>query len=116
MCALALLAAAAARPAPPAAQDQPAAPPAGDTAQPAAWRDTSKLPATATAYDPAPGADPGMVKVSVPQARRLLRLATTPTTAARQLGHTWSRWRRRHQARARFHHYQAQLRAAAHVT
>jgi hypothetical protein len=76
MCALALLAAAAARPAPPAAQDQPAAPPAGDTAQPAAWRDTGKLPATA--HDPAPGADPGMVKVSVPEARRLLRLATTP--------------------------------------
>ena len=115
MCALALLAVAAARPAPPPGQDQPAAPPTGDTAQPAAWRDTGKLPATAD--DPSPGDDPGMVKVSVPEARRLQRLATTPMTAAAgQLGHAWSRWRRRHQARARFHHYQAQLRAAARVT
>jgi hypothetical protein len=32
--------------------------------------------------------------------------------AARQLGYTWSRWRRKHQARARYHHYQAWLRAA----
>jgi hypothetical protein len=54
-----------------------------------------------------------MVKVSVPEARRLLRLATTPmTAAARQHGYTWSRWRRKHQARARHHHYQARLRAA----
>ena len=53
-----------------------------------------------------------MVKVSVPEARRLLNLATTPMTAAtRQLGYTWSRWRRKHQARARYHHYQARLRA-----
>ena len=49
-----------------------------------------------------------MVKVSVPEARRLLRLATTPmSAAARQFGYTWSRWRRKHQARARYHHYQA---------
>jgi hypothetical protein len=45
-------------------------------------------------------ADPGLVKVSVPEARRLLRLATTPMTAtARQPGHAWRHWRRRHQAR-----------------
>jgi hypothetical protein len=50
------------------------APPAADTTQPAAWRDAGKPPATA--HDPPPGADPGMVKVSVPEAR-LLRLATT---------------------------------------
>ena len=60
----------------------------------------------------AAAADPGMVKGSVPEARRLLRLATTPATAARQLGHAWSRRRRRHQARARFHHYQARLMSA----
>ena len=34
------------------------------------------------------------------------------TAAARQLGYAWSRWRRRHQARARWHHYHAQLKAA----
>ena len=109
MCALALLAAAAARPLPPAplAQADGAAP---GPAQPAAWADTGILPASA---DQPPPEDPGMVKVSVPEARRLLRLATTPmTAAARQLGYAWSRWRRKHPARARYHHYQARLRAA----
>jgi SRSO17 transposase len=107
MCAQALLAIAAARPAPPTAQ-----PPAISMAgQPEAWRDTGKLPASAA--DPTPGDDPGLVKVSVPEARRLLRLATTPMSrAARDLGYAWSRWRRRHQARARWHHYHAQLKAA----
>jgi SRSO17 transposase len=108
MCALALLAIAAARPqpAPPAAT----APAPGADQQPWGWRDTGILPASA---DEPPPEDPGLVKVSVPETRRLLRLATTPMTGtARQLGHTWSQWRRKHQARARYHHYQAQLRAA----
>ncbi len=48
MCAQALLAIAAARPAPP-AED----PPAASTAQPAAWRDTGKLPATVDDQPPA---------------------------------------------------------------
>jgi hypothetical protein len=108
MCAQALLAIAAARPAPPGADGDD--PPAAD-GQPAAWRDTGKLPATAA--DRPPGDDPGLVKVSVPEARRLARLATTPISrAARDLGYAWSRWRRRHQARARWHHYHARLKAA----
>jgi len=107
MCAQALLAIATARPSPPAGQP----PAATGTGQPAAWRDTGKLPATAD--DQPPGDGPGLVKVSVPEARRLLRLATTPMSrAARDLGYAWSRWRRRHQARARWHHYHAQLKAA----
>ena len=107
MCAQAMLAVAAARPAPPAAEP----PVASMAGQPEAWRDTSKLPATAG--DQPPGDDPGLVKVSVPEARRLLRLATAPMSrAARDLGYAWSRWRRRHQARARWHHYHAQLKAA----
>ena len=107
MCAQALLAVAAARPAPPG--EAPAA--ASLAAQPAAWRDTGKLPASAN--DQPPGDDPGLVKVSVPEARRLLRLATAPMTrAARDLGYAWSRWRRRHQARARWHHYHTRLKAA----
>lgn len=45
--------------------------------------------------------------------RRLLRLATTPMIGvACQLGYAWSRWRRKRQARACYHHYQARLRAA----
>jgi hypothetical protein len=104
MCAQALLAIAAARPAPPGT----AAHAAG---QPAAWADTGKLPASAE--DQPPGDEPGLVRVSVPEARRLTRLATAPmTAAARTLGHAWSHWRRRHQARARWHHYHAQLTAA----
>ena len=107
MCAQALLAIAAARPAPPATQP----PAARGTGQPEAWRDTGKLPATADGRPP--GDDPGLVKVSVPEARLLRRLATTPMSrAARDLGYAWSRWRRRHQARARWHHYHAQLKAA----
>jgi SRSO17 transposase len=107
MCAQALLAIAAARPAPPATQP----PAASGKQQPKAWHDTGKLPATAD--DHPPGQDPGLVKVSVPEARRLLRLATTPIShAARDAGYAWSRWRRRHQARARWHHYHAQLKAA----
>jgi hypothetical protein len=34
------------------------------------------------------------------------------SSAARDLGYAWSRWRRRHQARALWHHYHAQLKAA----
>ena len=34
------------------------------------------------------------------------------TRAARDLGYAWSRWRRRHQARARWHHYHTRLKAA----
>jgi SRSO17 transposase len=110
MCALALLAVAAARPLPPAPSGAARPTQDGTAAQPAAWADTGSLPASAG--EPPPE-DPGMVKVSVPEARRLLNLATTPmTTAARQLGYAWSRWRRKHQARARYHHYQARLRAA----
>ena len=106
MCAQALLAVAAARPVPATAD-----PPAVTAGQPVAWRDTGKLPASAN--DRPPGADPGLVKVSVPEARRLLRLATQPMTrTARALGHAWSRWRRRHQARARWHHYHARLKTA----
>jgi hypothetical protein len=107
MCAQALLAVAAARPAPPGADPPPACP----ARQPAAWRDSGKLPATAG--DQPPGDDLGLVKVSVPEARRLARLATAPMSrATRDLGYAWSRWRRRHQARARWHHYHAQLKAA----
>jgi len=54
-----------------------------------------------------------LVKVSVPEARRLACLATASmTSTTRQLGYAWSRWRRRHQARARWHHYHAQLKNA----
>jgi Family of unknown function (DUF6308) len=79
MCAQALLAIAAARPA-------PTSPPGdarsdGSPGQPAAWRDTGKLPASAA--DRPPGDEPGLVKVSVPEARRLARLASAPISHPR---------------------------------
>ena len=80
----ALLAVAAARPAPPPAE------PSASSRQSAAWADTGKLPASAS--DQPPGDDPGLVKVSISEARRLLRLATTTMSrAARDLGYAWSR-------------------------
>ncbi len=77
ICALALLAIAAARPqAAPLAQVPPVGGiPAGPGQQPWDWRDTGILP---TSPDEPPPEDPGLVKVSVPEARRLLRLATAP--------------------------------------
>jgi SRSO17 transposase len=108
MCALALLAVAAARPLPPAPLPQsPDGSPASAGTQPADWADTGALPSSPRQKSPA---EIGMVKVSVPKARRLMRLATAAmTAAARASGHAWSRWRREHQARARWHHYQARL-------
>jgi SRSO17 transposase len=81
MCAQALLAIAAARPAPPAAQP----PGASENQQPVAWRDTGKLPASAG--DRPPGDDPGLVKVSAPRpaawpASRPRRSAEPPATWA----------------------------------
>ena len=94
MSALAVLAVAAARPTPSA----PMLPTqAGAASQPADWADTGILPASA---DKSPPAEIGMVKVSVPEARRLLRLATTlMSSTACQLGYAWSTWRRKYQAR-----------------
>jgi SRSO17 transposase len=107
MCALALLAVAAARPLPPAPLPQAADGTQSPAEPPRGWADTGALPSSAHQKPPA---QIGMVKVSVPEARRLLRLATAPmTAAARASGHAWSRWRREHQARARYHHYQARL-------
>jgi hypothetical protein len=84
MCALAILAAAA-RPLPPAPLlPDTDGPVPGAAAQSDSWADTGILPSSANQPPPE---DPGMVKVSVPQARRLLILATTPTSrAARHLG------------------------------
>jgi hypothetical protein len=114
MCALALLAVATARPPgtpPPWAAAGPgtatapqAGPGTGTTGQPEHWRDTGRLPARPGEKPPR---DIGLIHVTVPEARRLLAAPAHET-----FRHTWSIWRRRHQARARWHHYQAQLQAA----
>jgi SRSO17 transposase len=75
---------------------------------PEQWRDTAPLPNHAHANPPA---NPGHVRVSVPEARRLLNLAASAVKHNIKIFHThWSNWRRRHQARARWHHYRTRLR------
>src|ERR1022692_1956111 len=111
MCALALLAVAAARPpgtpVPWAAADPGTTAPqagTGTTDQPEHWRDTGRLPVRPGEQPPR---DMGLIRVTVPEARRLLAVSARGTFRS-----AWSIWRRRHQARARWHHYQAQLQAA----
>jgi hypothetical protein len=111
MCALALLAVATAR-AP--GTPVPWAPPRPGTTgprartatadQPEHWRDTGKLPLRPGEQPPR---DMGLIRVTVPEARRLLAASARGTFRC-----AWSIWRRRHQARARWHHYQAQLQTA----
>ena len=111
MCALALLAVATARPpgtpvpwaaasSGPATRPQPGP---ATTDQPGHWRDTGKLPIHPGEQPPK---DMGMIRVTVPEARKLLAAPERGT-----FRYAWSIWRRRHQARARWHHYQAQLQA-----
>src|ERR1019366_4652536 len=77
---------------------------AGATGQPEHWRDTGKRPARPGEQPPR---DIGLIRVTVPAARRLLAASARGTFPS-----SWSIWRRRHQARARWHYYQAQLQAA----
>jgi hypothetical protein len=49
---------------------------------------------------------PGMLPLTVPEVRRLLVALIWPTLTKPSLVLAWSRWRRRHQARARRAHYQ----------
>lgn len=113
MCALALLTVATARPPGTAAPWAAASPhtTTASTGQPGHWRDTGKLPARP---GEAPPADVGLIRITVPEARRLFALLTPPANQVSEIFRdAWSIWRRRHQARARWHHYQTRLEAAA---
>jgi hypothetical protein len=67
--------------------------------------------------DQAPPDDCGTIALTVPEAQRLFHLLTTlppvlpPHAARAQITRhlNWSTWRRRHQARARWHHYRTRL-------
>jgi hypothetical protein len=66
--------------------------------------------------DQAPPADCGMVALTVPELQCLLPLMTPerPRPAPSITFHlAWSKWRRRHQARARWHHYRNRLALSA---
>jgi hypothetical protein len=57
-------------------------------------------------------ADCGLTALTVPEIQRLLATTTAGRTPAIQdIGFylAWSNWRRRHQARARWHHYRTRL-------
>jgi hypothetical protein len=62
--------------------------------------------------DQAPPADCGMTALTVPELQRLLALVL-PTRISKNpdVGFhlRWSDWRRRHQARSRWHHYRTRL-------
>ncbi|WP_328710949.1 IS701 family transposase [Microbispora hainanensis] len=74
-------------------------------------------PVVPCASTDAPPGDYGLIALTVPEVRRLLTVFTqltavvTPRIAAlrRQFELQWSIWRRRHQARARWHHYRRRL-------
>jgi SRSO17 transposase len=55
-----------------------------------------------------PPADPGLIPLTVAEIKRLFNAATTPAHSLWQATR-WSWWRRRHQARARWHHKRARL-------
>lgn len=67
--------------------------------------------------DQAPPAGCGIIALTVPEAQRLFHLfATLATDLPPRIVHArltlhlrWSHWRRRHQARARWHHYRTRL-------
>ncbi len=54
--------------------------------------------------DQPPPADPGMIPLTVPETGRLLARPPPPGSAAH-----WLAWRRRHQARSRWHHQRTRL-------
>jgi hypothetical protein len=71
--------------------------------------ETSTLPPDPTSPDDEPPDDPGLIPLTVAEVKRLFNLLTrTWRSATHHLHWTW--WRRRHQARARWHHHRTRLR------
>jgi hypothetical protein len=67
-------------------------------------RTTSSLPPAPTSPNTPPPADPGLIPLTVAEAKRLINLLTR-TWHSIEHHLRWHLWRRRHQARAcRFHH------------
>lgn len=68
--------------------------------------DTQSPPATTP--DAVPPADPGLIPLTIREIKKLFNAATRRTPTADLTAH-WSRWRRRHQARARWFHQRTRL-------
>jgi SRSO17 transposase len=67
-------------------------------------RRTGTQPPVPAHPDQPPPADPGMIPLTVPETGRLLARPPPPGSAAH-----WLNWRRRHQARSRWHHQRTRL-------
>lgn len=71
-------------------------------------RDRTHTPAPPPIRPDQPPPDPGMVPPTVPQVKHLLATLLTPVQPPGQAGR-WLDWKRRHQARARWHHPRTRL-------
>jgi hypothetical protein len=70
-------------------------------------RTDTQAPPPASPDQPAP-AEPGMIPLTVPEIKRLLAAVLLRPNPPAHAGH-WLNWRRRHQARSRWHHKRARL-------
>jgi SRSO17 transposase len=77
----------------------------------AAHATNTSTPPTPTSPDDPPPEDPGLIRFTVAEIKRLFNLLTRIWLPTSHHLH-WSRWRRRHQARARWHHQRTRLRTA----
>ncbi len=76
---------------------------------------TSTLPPEPATPDDMPPQEPGLIALTVAEIKRLLNLVSrTWRIATHHLHWTW--WRRRHQARARWHHQRTRLRRQAKMS
>ncbi len=72
-------------------------------------RDTSHAPPLPARSDELPPEDPGLTPFTVPEIKRLYILSHQALHSLAD-GLRWSRWRRRHQVRARWYHHRTRLR------
>ena len=70
---------------------------------------TSTLARPPASPDDPPPADPGLIPLTAAEIKRVFNLVTRTWQTIRHYLH-WSRWRRHHQARARWFHQRARLR------
>jgi len=75
----------------------------------AGLRETSPAPPLPARSGELPPEDPGLIPFTVPEIKRLHMLFHQVLHSIAR-GLRWSRWRRRHQARARWYHHRTRLR------
>lgn len=78
-------------------------------------RTRAPAPILPNAPDEQPPDDPGLIALTVAEIKRLFTLVTRRLLPASHHLH-WTWWRRRHQARARWHHHRTRLRRAIGAT